>query len=72
MKKRKLRKIQVNPATTNNLEMKPTEAWSEDRITKIISQTLDKSLKIYLPIVYVLLTVYYWVYNTCSMTKIEI
>ena len=63
----KLRKIQVKPGTPDNLEMIPWDTLSEDQITTILSKTLDKSLKIYLPLVYVLLMVFYWVYNTCAM-----
>ena len=68
----KRRKIKVKPSTADNLtpEMKPSDTWSEDQITIILSKTLDKSLKIYLPSVYLLFIVFYWIYNTCSMTKL--
>ena len=66
----KRRKIKVKPATTDNLtlEIKPSDTtWYEDQITIILSKTLEKSLNIYLPLFYVLLMVFYWVYYTCSM-----
>ena len=68
----KRRNITVKPSTNLTLETKHLEAWSEDQFTFILSKTLDKSLKIYLPLVYVLLSVFYWIYNACTMTKIEI
>ena len=63
----KRRKIKVKPGTPDNLEMKAWDTLPEYQITTILSKTLDKSLKIYLPLVYVLLMVFYWVYNTCAM-----
>ena len=62
----------VRPSTADNLtlETKHSRARSEDQLTIILSKTLNKSLNIYLPLVYLVLIVFYWIYNSCTMTNI--
>ena len=68
----KRKNITVKPSTNLPLETKHLEAWYEDQFTIILRNTLDKTLKIYLPLVYLLISVFYWIYNGCTMTNTEI